>query len=50
MTPPVVTLDDKDDKAPPFELSKFAAIHKQAGEKLQLLMADSPPAPLHMPV
>ena len=34
--PPVVTLDYQDDKVPPFGLSKFAPIHKQAGEKLQL--------------
>ena len=48
--PPVITLDDRDDKEPHFGLTKFAAIHKQAGERLQCLMAYSPPAPLHMPV
>ena len=48
--PPVITLDDNDDVDPPFGLTKFAAVHKQAGEHLQSLMADYPPAPLDMPV
>ena len=30
--PTVVTLDGKDNKAPPFELSKFAPIHKKLGK------------------
>ena len=48
--PPVITLDDNDDIDPPFGLTKFAAIHKQAGEQLHSLMADYPSAPLDMPV
>ena len=48
--PPVITLDDNDDIAPPFGLTKFAAVHKQAGEQLHSLMADYPSAPLDMPV
>ena len=50
LDPPVITLDDQDDTDPPFGLTKFAAIHKQAGEQLQSLMSDYPPAPLDLPV
>ena len=50
LDPPVITLDDQDDVDPPFGLTKFAAIHKQAGEQLQNLMSDYPPAPLDIPV
>ena len=48
--PPVITLDDNDDIDPPFGLTKFAAIHKQAGEQLHSLMADYPSEALDMPV
>ena len=50
LDPPVITLDDQDDVDPPFGLTKFAAIHKQAGEQLQNLMSDYPSAPLDIPV
>ena len=48
--PTIVTLDDTDDQAPPFELSKHAPIHKRAGKKLQQLISESPAAPLPLPV
>ena len=48
--PTVVTIDDNDDKAPPFDLSKFAPIHKKAGERLQILISEWPAAPLPMPI
>ena len=48
--PTIVTLDDSDDQAPPFDLSKHAPIHKRAGKKLQQLIAEYPAAPLPLPV
>ena len=48
--PTVVTLDDSDDQTPLFDLSKHAPIHKRAGKKLQQLIAESPAAPLPLPV
>ena len=49
-SPTVVTLDDSDDQNPPFDLSKHAPIHQRAAQKLQELIAASPPAPLPLPV